>query len=230
MPDLLLLEDDATLADGLQYSLARSGFAVTPARTLAQARACLAAGRFDLLILDVTLPDGTGFALCEELRRRGSRVPILFLTASDEEVSVIRGLDSGGDDYLTKPFRLGELCGRIRALLRRAGQQAAGPGLLRCGELTIDLYGSRALLRGQPLELTAAEYRLLCLLVRNAGRTVTREAILDELWDGAGSFVDGNTLSVYVRRLREKVEDDPSRPRRLVTVRGFGYQWKEDAP
>ena len=203
---------------------------MTPARTLAQARACLAAGRFDLLILDVTLPDGTGFALCEELRRRGSRVPILFLTASDEEVSVIRGLDSGGDDYLTKPFRLGELCSRIRALLRRAGQQAAGPGLLRCGELTIDLYGSRALLRGQPLELTAAEYRLLCLLVRNAGRTVTREAILDELWDGAGSFVDGNTLSVYVRRLREKVEDDPSRPRRLVTVRGFGYQWKEDAP
>ena len=174
MPDLLLLEDDAALADGLQYSLARSGFAVTPARTLAQARACLAAGRFDLLILDVTLPDGTGFALCEELRRRGSRVPILFLTASDEEVSVIRGLDSGGDDYLTKPFRLGELCSRIRALLRRAGQQAAGPGLLRCGELTIDLYGSRALLRGQPLELTAAEYRLLCLLVRNAGRTVTR--------------------------------------------------------
>ena len=169
MPDLLLLEDDAALADGLQYSLARSGFAVTPARTLAQARACLAAGRFDLLILDVTLPDGTGFALCEELRRRGSRVPILFLTASDEEVSVIRGLDSGGDDYLTKPFRLGELCSRIRALLRRAGQQPAGPGLLRCGELTIDLYGSRALLRGQPLELTAAEYRLLCLLVRNAG-------------------------------------------------------------
>ncbi|HJC08604.1 MAG TPA: response regulator transcription factor [Candidatus Gemmiger stercorigallinarum] len=230
LPDLLLLEDDAALADGLQYSLARSGFAVTPARTLAQARACLAAGRFDLLILDVTLPDGTGFALCEELRRRGSRVPILFLTASDEEVSVIRGLDSGGDDYLTKPFRLGELCSRIRALLRRAGQQAAGPGLLRCGELTIDLYGSRALLRGQPLELTAAEYRLLCLLVRNAGLTVTREAILDELWDGAGSFVDGNTLSVYVRRLREKVEDDPSRPRHLVTVRGFGYQWKEDAP
>ena len=230
MPDLLLLEDDAALADGLQYSLARSGFAVTPARTLAQARACLAAGRFDLLILDVTLPDGTGFALCEELRRRGSRVPILFLTASDGEVSVIRGLDSGGDDYLTKPFRLGELCSRIRALLRRAGQQAGSPGLLRCGELTIDLYGSRALLQGQPLELTAAEYRLLCLLVRNAGRTVTREAILDELWDGAGSFVDGNTLSVYVRRLREKVEDDPSRPRRLVTVRGFGYQWKEDAP
>ena len=230
MTRLFLLEDDEALAEALAWALEKNDFAVTRAATLAEARKLLAGGDFALLVLDVGLPDGSGFGLCRELRAAGSAVPILFLTAADEEVSIIRGLDSGGDDYLTKPFRLGELCSRIRALLRRAGQQAAGPGLLRCGELTIDLYGSRALLRGQPLELTAAEYRLLCLLVRNAGLTVTREAILDELWDGAGSFVDGNTLSVYVRRLREKVEDDPSRPRHLVTVRGFGYQWKEDAP
>ena len=145
-------------------------------------------------------------------------------------MNIIRGLDSGGDDYITKPFRLGELCSRIRALLRRAG--IANPGsttVIECGDITIDLLGSRALLNGKNLELTSAEYRLLCLLVRNVNRIVTREIILSELWDEAGNFVDNNTLSVYVRRLREKVEADPSHPRHLITVRGFGYQWKEAA-
>lgn len=232
MVQLLLLEDDRSLVDGLTYSLQKNGFAVEVVRTVAEARARLPEiGRFDLLILDVTLPDGTGFAVCEAVRAAGSAVPILFLTAADEEVNVIRGLDSGGDDYITKPFRLGELCSRIRALLRRAGRADAGQGqCLQSGALKIDLLGSRATLHGRPLELTGAEYRLLCLLVRNAGRVLTREAILNGLWDDAGDFVDDNTLSVYVRRLREKVEDDPSQPRRLCTVRGFGYQWKGDAP
>lgn len=226
---LLLLEDDRSLIDGLTYSLQRNGFAVEVARTVGQARMRLPEiERFDLLILDVTLPDGTGFAVCEAIRAAGSAVPILFLTASDEEVNVIRGLDCGGDDYLTKPFRLGELCSRIRALLRRASRGTAQQGqLLQSGALKIDLLGSRVTLEGRPLELTAAEYRLLCLLVRNAGRVMTRESILRALWDDGGDFVDDNTLSVYVRRLREKVEEDPSQPRRLCTVRGFGYQWKE---
>lgn len=229
MNKLLLLEDDGPLAEGLAYSLRKNGFEVETARTVRQALECLgAAARYDLLVLDVTLPDGTGFEVCERVRAHDARTPILFLTASDEEVSIIRGLDSGGDDYLTKPFRLGELLSRIRALLRRAG--LAQPACLKSGPLTLDLAAGRALLRGQPLELTGAEYRLLCLLVQNAGRILTRAAILDALWDGMGSFVDDNTLSVYVRRLREKVEDDPSRPQRLLTVRGFGYQWKEDAP
>lgn len=163
------------------------------------------------------------------MRAVGSGVPILFLTASDEEVNIIRGLDCGGDDYLTKPFRLGELCSRIRALLRRAGRATAAQGqYLQSGTLKIDLLGSRVTLDGRALELTAAEYRLLCLLVRNTGRVMTRESILRALWDDGGDFVDDNTLSVYVRRLREKVEDDPSQPRRLCTVRGFGYQWKEE--
>ena len=232
MVQLLLLEDDRSLVDGLTYSLQKNGFAVEVVRTVAEARARLPEiGRFDLLILDVTLPDGTGFAVCEAVRAAGSAVPILFLTASDEEANIIRGLDCGGDDYLTKPFRLGELCSRIRALLRRAGRTDAGQGrCLQSGALKIDLLGSRVTLSGRPLELTGAEYRLLCLLVRNAGRVLTREAILNKLWDNAGDFVDDNTLSVYVRRLREKVEDDPSQPRRLCTVRGFGYQWKEDTP
>ena len=231
MSKILLLEDDISLVDGLKYSLKKNGFEAEIVRTVSEALNSIEnIGKYDLLILDVTLPDGTGFDVCEAVRRQNQQVPIIFLTASDEEVNIIRGLDSGGDDYITKPFRLGELCSRIRALLRRAG--IANPGsttVIECGDITIDLLGSRALLNGKNLELTSAEYRLLCLLARNANRVVTREIILSELWDEAGNFVDNNTLSVYVRRLREKVETDPSHPRHLITVRGFGYQWKEAA-
>lgn len=229
MSKILLLEDDISLVDGLKYSLKKNGFETEIVRTVSEALNSIEnIGKYDLLILDITLPDGTGFDVCEAVRRQGQQVPIIFLTASDEEVNIIRGLDSGGDDYITKPFRLGELCSRIRALLRRAGVSNAGSTtIIECGDITIDLLGSRALLNSKNLELTSAEYRLLCLLVRNVNRIVTREIILRELWDEAGNFVDNNTLSVYVRRLREKVEADPSHPRHLITVRGFGYQWKE---
>ncbi len=231
MSKILLLEDDISLVDGLQYSLKKNGFEAEIVRTVSEAINSIEnIGKYDLLILDVTLPDGTGFDVCEAVRRQGQQVPIIFLTASDEEVNIIRGLDSGGDDYITKPFRLGELCSRIRALLRRTGvSNASNKTVIECGDITVDLLGSRALLNGKNLELTNAEYRLLCLLVRNVNRIVMREIILSELWDEAGNFVDNNTLSVYVRRLREKVEADPSHPRHLITVRGFGYQWKEVA-
>lgn len=230
MSRILLLEDDLSLIDGLRYTLQKNGFDVATVRTVREAMACLPEiSQYDLLLLDVTLPDGTGFEVCESVRRQGSHIPIIFLTASDEEISIIRGLDCGGDDYITKPFKLGELCSRIRALLRRAGMSPQNPSeaALVCGDIMIDLLGSRVLLKGQMLELTSGEYRLLCLLVRNANRVVTRGSILNELWDSTGDFVDDNTLSVYVRRLREKVEDDPSHPKHLLTVRGFGYQWKE---
>ena len=229
MSKILLLEDDISLVDGLKYSLKKNGFETEIVRTVSEALNSIGnIGKYDLLILDVTLPDGTGFDVCEAVRRQGQQVPIIFLTASDEEVNIIRGLDSGGDDYITKPFRLGELCSRIRALLRRAGvSNANNTTVIECGDITVDLLGSRVLLNGKNLELTNAEYRLLCLLIRNVNRIVTREIILSELWDEAGNFVDNNTLSVYVRRLREKVEADPSHPRHLITVRGFGYQWKE---
>lgn len=225
---ILLLEDDSSLIDGLQHSLTRNGFALEVARSVREAMEFLENNQYDLLLLDVTLPDGTGFSVCERVRKSGNQVPIIFLTALDEEVNVIRGLDSGGDDYITKPFKLGELCSRIRALLRRAGitQPTSSPSL-ECGEVSIDFLHSHVLLRGKSLELTSAEYRLLCLLVRNAGHIVTRDAILNDMWDGSGAFVDDNTLSVYVRRLREKVEKDPSHPEHLMTVRGFGYQWNE---
>lgn len=226
---ILLLEDDISLVDGLKYSLKRNGFDVEVIRTVEEAISRLPEmDAYDLLIFDVTLPDGTGFEVCEKVRSQGKNIPILFLTASDEEVNVIRGLDSGGDDYVTKPFKLGELCSRIRALLRRTGisNQNNNAGI-ECGDITIDLLGSRVLLGGRPLDLTSAEYRLICLLVRNANRVTTRSSILNELWDSTGDFVDDNTLSVYVRRLREKIEVEPSHPEHLITVRGFGYQWNE---
>ena len=232
MDKILLLEDDVSLIDGLTYSLRRQGYELEVVRTVAEALALLHnLSQYVLLLLDVTLPDGTGFEVCEQVRAKNQLIPIIFLTASDEEVSIIRGLDSGGDDYMTKPFKLGELCSRIRALLRRAGVAKPVPSeMIQCGDTQIDLLGSRAYLDGRSLDLTGAEYRLLCLLVRNANRVVTRDTILSELWDDAGNYVDGNTLSVYVHRLREKVEADPSHPLHLLTVRGFGYQWKEVSP
>lgn len=236
MTKILLLEDDISLIDGLEYSLYKNDFAVETARTVDKAMNRLQCvsdiNQYDLLLLDVTLPDGTGFEVCEKVREMDSRIPIIFLTASDEEVNVIRGLDGGADDYITKPFKIGELCSRIRALLRRAGftepkdaVQNATDNSITSGNLVIDFAASRVALNGSPLELTRAEYRLLSLLVRNADRVVTRDIIINELWDNMGDFVDDNTLSVYIRRLREKIEEDPSRPRHLITARGFGYRW-----
>ena len=228
MDRLFLLEDDRSLIDGLRYSLEKNGFRLTVARTVGEAMERLERTEdYDLLLLDVSLPDGTGFDVCRQVRAQDAGIPIIFLTAADEETNVIRGLDGGGDDYITKPFRLGELCSRIRAQLRRSGRpQERERKELRSGGLFIDLLAGRAYMEDRMLELTAAEYRLLCLLVENEGRVLTRTQILDALWDGKGSFVDDNTLSVYVRRLREKLEEDPSAPAHLLTVRGRGYEWK----
>lgn len=224
---ILLLEDDGSLIDGLCYSLKKNGFLVDVAQTAAEAYQCLQSSSYNLLLLDITLPDGNGFDVCEWVRGQGSQVPVIFLTALDEEVNIIRGLDNGGDDYITKPFKLGELCSRIRALLRRSGRKETDSGeRLSSGPVTVDLLSSRVFLDGRPLELTGAEYRLLCLLLKNAGNTVPRNTILEILWDANGNFVDDNTISVYIRRLREKIEADPSRPEHLLTVRGFGYQWR----
>lgn len=229
MNKILLVEDDISLIDGLKYSLRKQEFDVEVVRTVEDAKKQLIyIDRYDLIILDVTLPDGTGFDICERVRKRNKYIPIIFLTASDEEVNVIRGLDCGGDDYVTKPFKLGELFSRIRALLRRASMSTKDTmTVLECGDISIDLLGSCVFLKGKIIELTNAEYRLLCLLVKNVNRVVSREYILHELWDDTGNYVDDNTLSVYIRRLREKIEIDASHPQHLITVRGFGYKWKE---
>lgn len=229
MNKILLLEDDISLIDGLKYSLEKNGFSLDIVNTVSQAKLKLLENlKYDLLLLDVTLPDGTGFEICEYARKQGNSVPIIFLTASDEEINIIRGLDIGGDDYITKPFRLGELISRIKAVLRRMDLvQKYNSTIIKCGDISVNLEKSRVFFKGKNLALTNAEYRLLCLLVRNSNQIVTRTAILDELWDGNGNFVDDNTLSVYIRRLREKVEENPSQPKHLITVRGFGYQWSE---
>lgn len=220
MERILLLEDDKSLVTGLTLALGRAGYALDTARTLAEAGHLWQAGRYDLLMLDVTLPDGTGFDFCREVRRT-SGVPILFLTASDEEMDIITGLDLGGDDYITKPFKLGVLLSRVHALLRRAGGFGAQQATELCsGGIRVDLLAGRAEKNGVPLELTAAEYKLLCLFLRSPGQVLTKETILNALWDCEGNYVDTNTLTVYIRRLRLKVEDDPGSPQRLVTVLG----------
>ncbi len=224
MRKILLLEDDLSLMDGLSYSLKKQGYDVDVARTVSEANGLWNESAYDLLLLDVTLPDGTGFDVCREVRR-SSRVPIIFLTASDEEVNVIMGLDIGGDDYITKPFKLSVLFSRMNALFRRTGEYGSTDAMLTSGSITAHLLEGKAFKDDQPLDLTAAEYRLLCLFLHNPGRILCKEAILDKLWDGNGSYVDDNTLAVYIRRLRTKIETDPGNPVMLVTVRGMGYQW-----
>lgn len=223
---ILLVEDDTSLIDGLEYTLVKNGFDVRVAQTVQEALALFGQDTFDLLLLDLTLPDGTGFDICRSVRRH-SEVPIIFLTASDEEVNVVMGLDIGGDDYITKPFNLGELVSRIKALLRRA-RKLRSP-ILESHGIAVDLMKGSATKNGQSLELTAAEQRLLILFLQNPGMVLSRETILERLWDSQSDFVDDNTLSVYIRRLRSKIEDDPNHPVWLLTVRGIGYKWQPES-
>lgn len=223
---ILLVEDDTSLIDGLEYTLVKNGFDVRVAQTVQEALLLFEKDSFDLLLLDLTLPDGTGFDICRSVRRH-SEVPIIFLTASDEEVNVVMGLDIGGDDYITKPFNLGELVSRIKALLRRA-RKLQSP-ILESHGIAVDLMKGSATKNGQSLELTAAEQRLLILFLQNPGMVLSRETILERLWDSQSDFVDDNTLSVYIRRLRSKIEDDPNHPVWLLTVRGMGYKWQPES-
>ncbi len=224
MENILLVEDDLNLIDGLEYSLKKNGFNVDIARTVREAFSFYEDGKYDLLVLDLTLPDGTGFEICKKVRLT-STVPIIFLTASDEEVNVVMGLDIGGDDYITKPFKLNELISRIRALFRRSNAFQRETAIVSSNGITIEFLNNRALKYGQVLELTVSEYKLLSLLMKNPNITLTRENILDKLWDGDGDFIDDNTLSVYIRRLRRKIEANPNQPQMLLTVRGVGYKW-----
>lgn len=224
MKRLFLLEDDLSLINGLSCALKRQGFALDAAKTLREAGDLWQEGKYDLLILDVSLPDGSGFAFCEKVRSV-SHVPVIFLTASDEERDIVTGLDLGGDDYITKPFKLRVLLSRINALFRRAeGFRQTEPELCSNGIRVLLLQG-QAFKNGERLELTAGEYKLLCLFMQNPGIVLSKERILDRLWDCDGNYIDGNTLTVYVRRLRMKVEDNPSEPKMLLTVRRMGYQW-----
>ena len=224
MSNLLLVEDNLSLIDGLDFFLKKNGFHVDIARTVQEANTLIINNYHDLLILDLTLPDGSGYEICKRVRQSSS-VPIIFLTASDEEVSIVKGLDMGADDYITKPFKLNELLARINALLRRAKLSDGAQTEISSNGITVRLVENRVFKENSELELTTAEYRLLCYFMLNPNAVLTREKILDRLWDSDSNFVDDNTLSVYVRRLRSKIEDNPENPLFLLTIRGLGYKW-----
>ena len=222
MASILLVEDDRSIVETLGAFLHSEGFAVTAAGSLSRALEMAEGGSWDLALLDVSLPDGSGLDVCRALRRRGD-TPVVFLTASDDEVSVVRGFEAGADDYVSKPFRPRELSSRIRSVLRRAGRE----NVLTCGPLSVDAARGTATKDGRELALSALEYRLLLVFLHNRGKVLGRGRLLEEIWDIGGDFVNDNTLTVYIKRLRDKIEDDPQNPALLKTVRGLGYRMED---
>lgn len=224
MKRLFLLEDDLSLINGLTFALKKQGYEVTVARTTREAAALWEKESFDVAVLDVSLPDGSGFDFCKKLRET-SKIPVLFLTAADEETDIVMGLDIGGDDYMTKPFKLAIFLSRINALLRRSDNFSAADTELASNDICVQLLKGEVYKKGQLLDLTASEYKLLCLFLENPGCVLSAEQILGKLWDCNENYIDNNSLTVYIRRLRMKIEDDPGEPKRIVTVRGMGYKW-----
>ncbi len=227
MNRILLLEDDLSLIRGLSFALDKQGFEIEIARTIKEAEECWRKGRYNLLILDVSLPDGCGFDLCKMVRKE-SEVPIIFLTASDEEMNIIMGLDIGGDDYIIKPFKLGVLISRVNALLRRTKSNEKNDTELVSNGIKINLLQAQVYKNGEQIDLTTGEYKLLCLFIQNPNIVLTKEQILQRLWDCDANYIDSSTLTVYIRRLRMKVENNPSEPEIILTVRGMGYKWNEN--
>lgn len=213
---ILVTEDDVFLRDGLCEMLGKEGYEVVSSGTIDGAKSEFLRNNFDLIILDVMLPDGNGFDMCSFIRSQNENVPILFLTACDDEVQVVRGLDAGADDYVTKPFKLLELLSRIRALLRRNKSSS-----YRSDNIVIDINTMTVKKDGVNVFLTPTEFQILSALIRNNGVIVTRGSLLRNIWDEGGSFIDDNTLSVHISRLREKIGGE-----HIVTVRGIGYRWE----
>lgn len=224
MKRIFFVEDDASLRSGLTFALEKQGYAVTATATRAEAESLWQAGAFDLVILDVSLPDGSGYDLCRMIRQT-SQVPLIFLTAADEETEVIMGLDLGGDDYITKPFKLAVFFSRVNALLRRSARFPQNSRQLVSGGIAVDLLQQTVTRNGAPVDLTATEYKLLCFLMENPGQVLSADQILGRLWDCEERYIDSSTLTVYIRRLRTKIEEDPAHPQKILTVRGMGYKW-----
>lgn len=218
MPHILLVEDEKAIVESLEAYLTGEGFSVATAPGQSRAEALLAEQPFDLLLVDMSLRDGDGFGVCAAAGQRD--VPVIFLTANSEENSVVAGLDMGAADYITKPFRPRELVSRIRGVLRRSGRDTVA----RLGNVAVDVEKGVVTKNGAEIPLSALEYRLLQVFVNNRGRLLSRNRLLEEIWDAAGDFVNDNTLTVYIKRLREKIEDDPQNPDLIKTVRGLGYR------
>lgn len=219
MDKLLLVEDDLALVRMLSRFLASENFLITSVTGQRDAAIFMESERPDLALVDISLADGNGFAVCTNAKELG--IPVIFLTASSDEFSVVTGLDMGADDYISKPFRPRELVSRIRSVLRRVGKRQS---IITVGTLTVDTDRGIVLRSGQELFLSALEYKLLLVFLNNRGQIITRDKLLDEIWDIAGDFVEDNTLTVYIKRLRDKIEEDPQSPTLIITVRGIGYR------
>ena len=221
---ILLVEDDLSLINGLFFAVKKQGYTLDVAHTKDEADRLWENGAYDLVILDVSLPDGSGFDICKRIRQ-ASKVPIMFLTAMDEETDIIMGLDIGGDDYITKPFKLAVFMSRINALLRRSDNFNQADTELNSNGIRVQLLKGEVYKNNVQVELTAREYKLLCLFMENPDEVLSPEQILNRLWDCDENYIDNNSLTVYIRRLRTKIEDDPGNPKRIVTVRRMGYKW-----
>ena len=220
---VLLVEDDREIVENLTEYLSTEGYLVKSVNTQRDTMEIFEKETFDLLLLDVTLKQGNGYGVCTAVKEKYD-LPVIFLTALDDEFSVVTGLDMGADDYISKPFRPRELVSRMRSVLRRSGRTQA---VVNIRDIRIDTEKGIVTRAGQELFLSALEYRLLLVFVNNRGMVLTRGRLLDEIWDAAGEFVNDNTLTVYIKRLREKIEKDPQNPEIIMTVRGMGYRLGE---
>ena len=221
MKKILLVEDNETITMGLKYSLEQENFEVDTAKNVVTAKSKIKKQDFDLYLLDIALPDGEGYEICKYVKEKGN-YPVIFLTAKDEETDVVQGLDMGADDYVIKPFRTRELISRINSVLRRYGNETIAENQIKCQNIVIDNNTAKVYKNGEEVILTSLEYKILLLLFNNKNILVKREQILDKIWDVAGNFVNDNTLTVYIKRIREKIDDKDGEV--IQTVRGIGYR------
>lgn len=219
--NIFLLEDDEAIGIGLKYSLENEGYEVVLAKSVAEANRIIKTENFSLYILDINLPDGSGYDVCRLVKAKGD-TPVIFLTAYDDEVNVVMGLDIGADDYISKPFRVRELIARIKSVMRRCGSDKTAQ-VVHLGEITVNLNEAKVTKNGSEIILTAMEYRLLLTFLNNRGKVLSRNKLLEDIWDVDGDFVNDNTLTVYIKRLRDKIEREPACPTIIKTVRGLGY-------
>ena len=218
MKKILLIEDNEAIIMGLKYSLEQENFQVISAKTAKESKEKLDNKNIDIVLLDVALPDGNGFKICKEIKEKND-MPIIFLTAQDEETSIVLGLDLGADDYIVKPFRTRELISRIKSVLRRYGKKEEN-NIIQYKDIKIDTISAKVYKNNKEIIFTSLEYRILLMLFTNQNKLITREQLLEKIWDIAGNFVNDNTLTVYIKRIREKLEDDSI----IKTVRGLGYR------
>lgn len=223
MKRILLVEDDKTIVLGLEYFLKQEGYDIIVCNDMKTALKVVRTHKYDIAILDISLPDGNGYDICKAIRRN-SDIPVIFLTACDEEVNVVMGFDIGADDYVTKPFRVRELLSRIKTILNRVGKREKNKNEIEIGNVTINTSSGKVIKNNEEILLTALEYRLLLTLANNEGQILTRNQLLEGIWDIDGNFVNDNTLTVYIKRLRDKIEDDPQNPKIINTIRGMGYR------